>query len=180
MAKIVVGVDASPGALRALAWAADEARLRLATLQVVHAYQAQALAAPLYFPSREALPGGALAAGESPPEEEMTETLEQRAEFQEAVRRQAEDLLEGLLDEMGETVEGIDVQPSVVEDRNPAEALVELSDDADLLVVGSRGRGGFSSLLLGSVSHAVVLHARCPVVVIPSRTAERKALVPPV
>jgi nucleotide-binding universal stress UspA family protein len=68
----------------------------------------------------------------------------------------------------------------VLEDRNPAEALVELSDGADLLVVGSRGRGGFSSLLLGSVSHAVVLHARCPVVVIPSASAERKAVVPPV
>jgi nucleotide-binding universal stress UspA family protein len=72
------------------------------------------------------------------------------------------------------------VQRRVVEDRHPAEVLVELSDDADLLVVGSRGRGGFSSLLLGSVSHAVVLHARCPVVVISTSAAERKAPVPPV
>jgi nucleotide-binding universal stress UspA family protein len=178
VARIVVGVDASPGALRALAWAADEARLRLASLQVVHAYHAQALAAPLYFPSQEALPGRALAAGGRPPGEEMAESLEQRAEFQEAVRRQAEDLLDGLLGEVGDTVEGIDVQRSVVEDRNPAEALVELSADADLLVVGSRGRGGFSSLLLGSVSHAAVLHARCPVVVIPSGAEDRKAASP--
>ena len=178
MAKIVVGVDASPGALRALAWAADEARLRLATLQVVHAYHAQALAAPLYFPSQEGLPGRAVAAGERPPEEEMAEALEQRAEFQDAVHRQAEDLLEGLLDELGETVEGVDVQRSVVEDRNPAEALVELSADADMLVVGSRGRGGFTSLLLGSVSHAAVLHALCPVVVIPSGAEDRKAAAP--
>jgi nucleotide-binding universal stress UspA family protein len=178
VARIVVGVDASPGALRALAWAADEARLRMASLQVVHAYHAQALAAPLYFPSREGLPGRAAAAGGRPPEEEMTEALEQRIEFQEAVRRQAEDLLEGLLAEVGETVEGIDVQPSVVEDRNPAEALVELSADADLLVVGSRGRGGFTSLLLGSVSHAAVLHALCPVVVIPSGAEDRKAAAP--
>jgi nucleotide-binding universal stress UspA family protein len=178
VARIVVGVDASPGALRALAWSADEARLRLASLQVVHAYHAQALAAPLYFPSQEALPGRALAAGGRPPGEEMAESLEQRAEFQEAVRRQAEDLLDGLLGEVGDTVEGIDVQRSVVEDRNPAEALVELSADADLLVVGSRGRGGFSSLLLGSVSHAAVLHARCPVVVIPSGAEDRKAAAP--
>jgi len=77
VAKVVVGVDASPGALRALAWAADEARLRLASLQVVHAYHAQALAAPLYFPSREGLPVRAVAAGGRPPEEEMTETLEE-------------------------------------------------------------------------------------------------------
>jgi len=70
------------------------------------------------------------------------------------------------------------VQPSVVEDRNPAQALVELSADADLLVVGSRGRGGFTSLLLGSVGHAAVLHATCPVVVIPPSTEERKAAAP--
>jgi nucleotide-binding universal stress UspA family protein len=180
VAKIVVGVDASPCALQALTWAADEARLRLATLEVVHAYHGQALAAPLYFPSQEALPGGATG-GQRPPEERLAESSEQRAEFQAAVRRQAEDLLDGLLlGELRESLEDVDVQRTVLEDRNPAEALVELSDDADLLVVGSRGRGGFSSLLLGSVSHAVVLHARCPVVVIPSRTAERKALVPPV
>jgi nucleotide-binding universal stress UspA family protein len=178
VARIVVGVDASPGALRALTWAADEARLRLATLQVVHAYHAQALAAPLYFPSQEGLPGQAVAAGGRAPEEEMAETLEQRAEFQEAVRRQAEDLLEGLLEEVGDAVEGVDVRRSVVEDRNPAEALVEMSDGADLLVVGSRGRGGFSSLLLGSVSHAAVLHARCPVVVIPAAAEDRKPTAP--
>ena len=179
MAKIVVGVDASPGALQALSWAADEARLRLATLEVVHAYHGQALAAPLYFPSQEALPGQATG-GQRPPDQELDEAAEQRADFQAAVRRQAEDLLDGLLGELGKSLEDVDVHRTVMEDRNPAEALVELSDDADLLVVGSRGRGGFSSLLLGSVSHAVVLHARCPVVVIPSASAERKAVVPPV
>ena len=143
MAKIVVGVDASPGALRALTWAADEARLRLATLQVVHAYHAQALAAPLYFPSQEGLPGRAVAAGGRAPEEEMAETLEQRAEFQEAVRRQAEDLLEGLLEEVGDAVEGVDVQRSVVEDRNAAEALVELSAGASCWS-SARGAGAGS------------------------------------
>ena len=177
MARIVVGVDASPGALQALAWAADEARLRLASLQVVHAYHVQALQAPVYFPSREALPGRAAAAGGRPPAEELEQTLEQRAEFEAAVRRQAEDMVEGLLRELDETA-GVDVQPTVVEDRNPAEALVELSADADLVVVGSRGRGGFTSLLLGSVSHAVVLHALCPVVVIPPSAEERKAAAP--
>jgi nucleotide-binding universal stress UspA family protein len=179
MAKIVVGVDASPCALQALSWAADEARLRLASLQLVHAYHGQALAAPLYFPSQEALPGRATG-GQLPPDVPRAETAQEQAEFQAAVRRQAEELLEGMLGQAGEAVEGVDVQRTVVQDRHAAEALVELSDDADLLVVGSRGRGGFSSLLLGSVSHAVVLHARCPVVVIPSATAERKAVVPPV
>jgi nucleotide-binding universal stress UspA family protein len=174
MARIVVGVDASPGALRALTWGADEARLRMATLQVVHAYHAQALQAPVFFPSQEALPGRVAAAGGRPPEQERDLSLEERAEFQTAVRRQAEDMLEGLLRECGETVAGVDVQRTVVEDRNPAEALVELSADADLVVVGSRGRGGFTSLLLGSVGHAVVLHALCPVVVIPTNAEDRK------
>ena len=177
MAKIVVGVDASPGALLALTWAADEARLRLATLEVVHAYHGQALAAPLYFPSREALPGQATG-GQLPPDQERAETAQEQAEFQAAVRRQAEDLLDHLLGELRDSVKGIDVRRTVVEDRNPAEALLQLSDDADLLVVGSRGRGGFSSLLLGSVSHAVVLHGRCPVVVVPSGAAERKPAAP--
>jgi Universal stress protein family len=49
------------------------------------------------------------------------------------------------------------------------------STAADLLVVGSRGRGGFTELLLGSVSHAAVLHSVCPVVVVPSHREERGA-----
>jgi nucleotide-binding universal stress UspA family protein len=71
--------------------------------------------------------------------------------------------------EQRDALAGVDVERVVIDDRHPAEALVEASNDADLLVVGSRGRGGFKQLLLGSVSHAVVLHATCPVVVVPSR-----------
>jgi nucleotide-binding universal stress UspA family protein len=179
MAKIVVGVDASPGALLALTWAADEARRRLATLEVVYAYHGKALAAPLYFPSSEALPSQATG-GLGTPDEPPAETAEEHAQFEAAVRRQAEDMLESMLGEVRETVDGVDVRRTVVEDRNPAEALVDLSEDADLVVVGSRGRGGFSSLLLGSVSHAVVLHGRCPVVVVPSGVADRKPPPPSV
>jgi nucleotide-binding universal stress UspA family protein len=164
--RIVVGVDGSPNARRALAWAAAEAHLRQAGLQVVHAYHAKNLAAPVYFGSQHTWDASVGSAGE--PQPELTASVHGREAFEEAVRSQADELLEALLGELGETVSGVEVQRTVVEDRHPAEALVALSVDADLLVVGSRGRGGFSELLLGSVSHAAVLHAACPVVVVPS------------
>jgi len=169
--RIVVGVDASPNARRALAWAAAEARLRQAVLQVVHAYHSKKLAAPVYFGSQHTGDAAVGAAGGSQPE--LSASLHSREAFEEAVRGQADELIEALLYELRETVSGVQVQQTVVEDRHPAEALVQLSVDADLLVVGSRGHGGFSDLLLGSVSHAAVLHAVCPVVVVPASRDER-------
>jgi nucleotide-binding universal stress UspA family protein len=172
--RIVVGVDASPQARTALAWAAAEARLRQAVLQVVHAYHAREPAAPSFFSSQHGLPGVPEDAAGEPSQRDLTATLRDRAQVEEAFRGRAEQLLDALLGELEETVSGIEVQHMVVEDRHPAEALVELSADADLLVVGSRGRGGFTELLLGSVSHAAVLHAVCPVVVVPSPGDERR------
>jgi nucleotide-binding universal stress UspA family protein len=140
MGTIVVGVDASPGSARALAWAVEEARLRQSVLEVVHAYHSNELAAPLYFPSLHALPGTIVATVGEPPPQEMTVTLRDRTEFEEAFRNQAEQLLETLLDQVDGSTSGVDIRRTLVEDRNPAEALVELSAGADLLVVGSRGR----------------------------------------
>jgi nucleotide-binding universal stress UspA family protein len=84
---------------------------------------------------------------------------------------EADDLLDSVLGEFEEALTGIDVQRSVINDRHPGKALLDASRDADLLVVGSRGHGGFPELTLGSVSHSVVLHAVCPVVVVPLRSA---------
>jgi hypothetical protein len=86
------------------------------------------------------------------PEPELTASVQRREAFEEAVRSQADELLEALLGELGETVSGVEVRQTVVEDRHPAEALVQLSVDADLLVVGSRGRGGFPSCCLGRLA----------------------------
>jgi nucleotide-binding universal stress UspA family protein len=175
--RIVVGVDGSPGARTALAWAAEEARLRQAVLQVVHSFHSRKVAASGYFPTQHAQRATVEDAG-GPSQQELTASLHGRAEFEEAVRRQAEELVEALVGEMEKTVGGLEVQRTVVADRHTAEVLVQLSADADLLVVGTRGHGGFGELLLGSVSHAAVLHAVCPVVVVPSRRDERGASQP--
>ncbi len=71
----------------------------------------------------------------------------------------------------------VDVAATVVQ-GSPGEALIEASDRVDLLVVGSRGRGGFSGLLLGSVSDRVVRHAHCPVLVTRHRDDQESADVP--
>ena len=73
---------------------------------------------------------------------------------------------------MADLALGVDIRPVVVED-NPARALLDAAKGADLLVVGSRGHGGFTEALLGSVGQHCVHHAECPVVVI--RGARRDA-----
>jgi nucleotide-binding universal stress UspA family protein len=92
------------------------------------------------------------------------------AEGEEAVqhaRRAANDAVAKSAAEIGES------QPASVQVKAssglPAQALIEASQDADLVVVGSRGVGGFTSLLLGSISNQVAHHAACPVVIVPSR-----------
>jgi nucleotide-binding universal stress UspA family protein len=79
-------------------------------------------------------------------------------------QRATEDLLTVIKAELGEDPPVL-VQPRVKQ-GNPAEVLIELSADADLLVVGTRGRGGFMGLLLGSVSQHVAAYAKCTVTVV--------------
>lgn len=84
---------------------------------------------------------------------------------------EARQLLDGELAGLGDALDGIEVERTVVCDLG-APALLDAGKRADLLVVGSRGRGGFRGLLLGSVSSQVVQHAPCPVAVIPDESRQ--------
>jgi nucleotide-binding universal stress UspA family protein len=69
----------------------------------------------------------------------------------------------------GLAAEGVEIECRAVEGGAP-EVLIAAADEADLLVVGSRGHGGFAGLLLGSVSQQCAHHARCPVVIVHAPT----------
>jgi len=142
MAVIVVGVDHSEGAKAALRFALEEATLRQATLRVVHAWQYAYIGASGFEGSYPAL-GGDI------------------KELRDLAERDLDATLQEAIPETG----AIEIERRVVEDR-PAAALVDESRGADMIVVGSRGHGGFGGLLLGSVSQQVAHHAACPVVIV--------------
>jgi nucleotide-binding universal stress UspA family protein len=141
METIVVGVDGSECARAALEFAAREAKLREARLRIVCAWE---------------IPPAVYAGGFAPALDQAT--LDAFREGAETVVHEAVAAAKALQPEIeceGQAVQG-----------QPAEVLLEKARDADLIVVGNRGQGGFVSLLLGSVSHQVVHHARCPVTVV--------------
>ena len=142
MGVIVVGVDHSDGAKGALRFALEEARLRQATLRVVHAWQFGHFGAAGFEGSLPPL-GGEL----------------------EDVRRSAAAALDETLRDVGADTDGVKIERRV-DQGTAAAVLVEESRGADLLVVGSRGHGGFAQLLLGSVSQQCAQHAFCPVVIV--------------
>ena len=134
--RIVVGVDGSPLADSALEFAIEEARLRGASLQVTYAYPAL---------------GSAL-------------TGSTGRDYYEQVENDARELLQGLVAKAPST-EGVEVAWVAVP-GNPSEVLIEASKEAVLLVVGSRGVGGFMGLVMGSVSTQCVHYSHCPVLVV--------------
>jgi len=136
--RIVVGVDDSRGARAALGWALDEARRHGAQVVLLHAYLLE------------------VAWIDKADIERWSETERQAAES--ALSQIAEKL---------QVPAGVELAVRVVE-GNPVNVLIDASRDADLLVVGSRGRGGLTGLLLGSVSQRCVERAHCPVVVVPT------------
>jgi nucleotide-binding universal stress UspA family protein len=139
--RVVVGVDGSEHSKRALQWASEEASEHGAELLVVSAWTPPPVVAPLPYAS---FSWGA----------DTTQLAEN-----------AEAMLQKTLSEVLGDSPPVPVNASVVE-GNAAKVLIDLSGSADLLVVGSRGYGGFAGLLLGSVSQHVVAHAQCSVVVV--------------
>jgi nucleotide-binding universal stress UspA family protein len=152
---IVVGVDGSEGSLAALRWALAEARLRGSSVRVVHAYHSPPL------PVSEA---GVAAAGGIGIPAVFTDNWDQ---IHQAAESEARNLIEHALREAdADSFEGLEIERSAVEGP-AARTLITEANGAELLVVGSRGRGGFVGLLLGSVSQQVALHPPCPVVILP-------------
>jgi nucleotide-binding universal stress UspA family protein len=140
--RIVVGVDGSRASKEALSWAVGEARLREDTVVALHASMP-----PYTAPA--ALPGALIV-----PVEDGTA---------EAIRKAAEELL---AEAVSEAAAGdVTIEQRLVEGP-AAGALIEEAKGAQLLVVGSRGHGGFTGLLLGSVSQQCAQHAPCPVVIV--------------
>ncbi len=137
---VVVGYDGSEAAERALHWAAEQARLRGARLRIVTAWDL-----PIYAYGAANVPA-------------MVPSLAEDWE------KSARDLVTKAAEDIG------DAAPAPIETQvrrgQAAEVLLDASKDADLLVVGSRGHGGFADLLLGSISEHCARHASCPVTIV--------------
>ena len=142
---IVVGVDGSDHGQCALVWAAREAERRRRPLHIVTAYSVPIFAA-------SGLDGGYATVDDS------------------VIREGAEAIVKQALDKVSGYT--IDVDASV-ENGDAAGVLLEMSESAELLVFGTRGRGGFVGRLLGSVSSALPAHAKCPTVTVPLVCSDR-------
>jgi nucleotide-binding universal stress UspA family protein len=140
MDRIVVGIDRSDSSAAGLRWAAAEARMSFATLDVVHAYPA-----PLAHVGRE----------------EVIERIDP------GLHGAMVDKLAGLITDAEADLDGVEVHHRLHPGR-ASDGLLQAARDADLLVVGSRGAGGFEGLLLGSTAASCVRTSVCPVVVVPA------------
>jgi nucleotide-binding universal stress UspA family protein len=145
MPGITVGVDGSDESGQALGWAMREALLRHAPLTVLTVREPPARPATEIYWGVRTFPDGGLS--------------------QEQMKQSVKEFVDKVASEVGQKAPGITVK---VVTGHAAQELVNASRDADLLVVGSRGAGGFARLLAGSVSMQVTHHAKCPVVVIPA------------
>ena len=139
--RIVAGVDGSPSSLSALRWAVRQAGLTGAAVDAVIAWHYPVIVGGGYGVAPMVTAGG--------------------FDFKENAEKVLADAISSVVDPGS----SVPVHARAVE-GNPARVLLDASEDADLLVVGSRGHGGFTEALLGSVGQHCVHHARCPVIVI--------------
>ena len=135
---VVVGVDGSPESVAALSWAGRYGAATGAVVWALHIW---------HYPTAAGLPPGVTP-------ESVTDEVKanQKKELLEAIGKANLD-------------PAAHVEPEI-EYGHPAQVLIEESKNVDLIVVGHRGRGGFTGMLTGSVSMQVVNHAECPVVVV--------------
>ncbi|NNN19598.1 MAG: universal stress protein [Acidimicrobiaceae bacterium] len=133
--KIVVGVDGSPSSNAALDWAAQEAEIRGAALELIHAWN---------YPNLGY--GGYVA---------VLEDFE----------KDASNILNDVVATVREAHPNLKLVSSLLQGPT-AQTIMERAKEADMVVVGSRGRGGFTGLLLGSVGQQLVHHCQIPVVII--------------
>ena len=151
MPGVIVGVDGSDHSRYALRWAIQEAVLRHVPLTVLTVHPDPVRPATgIYWGLR------------TYPENSFDPDL---------VRAAVQEFVDKVASEDGGTVPEVTVS---VATGDAAEELLRASRDADMLVVGSRGGGGFARLLLGSVSSQVMHHAECPVVAIPGSPRPRR------
>ena len=139
--RIVAGVDGSPSSISALCWAIRQAGLTGTAVDAVIAWHYPVIVGGGYGVAPMVTAGG----------------------FD--LKENAEKVLADAISAAVDSASSVPVHARVVE-GNAAQVLIDASDGADLLVVGSRGHGGFTEAMLGSVSQHCVHHAPCPVVVI--------------
>ena len=142
MSGIVVGVDGSGHSQRALEWAMNEAAIRHLPLTVLTVH-----------PSIVGYFGGVVTSAQD---------LELTEEARAAVTAETDKVLTGL---NGPHPESVTVKAT---HSFPVVELIDASKEADLIVLGSRGVGGFTRLMLGSTADQVVRHAHCPVTIVPA------------
>ena len=140
MGVIVVGVDGSEGAAIALDFAMKEAAIRGSGLRLVSAWE---------------IPASVLAS--------VVAGKEFYEEFRDNAIKVARDA-GALVNERHPEVE----HEEIVVEGQAGRVLLENAEDAELMVVGRRGHGSFREMLLGSISRQVVVHAKCPLVIVPS------------
>ena len=148
MPGIIVGVDDSDHSRYALRWAMHEAQLRLVPLTVVTVRPGAVRPATMVLWGLHTYP--------------------ENGNNEDLLRTAVQELVDKVASEIDGTLPEVTVS---VATGNPAEELVNASRDADMLVVGSRGSGGFGRLMMGAVRSQVTHHAVCPVVVVPQRRA---------